>query len=74
MLVDRLLDTFEAVPVGNSLPLYASIKADLVCSGTPIEDFDLLIGCTALANSFVLVSGNIAHMSRIKGLSLEDWI
>ena len=74
MLVDRLLDTFETVPVGNSLPLYASIKADLVCSGTPIEDFDLLIGCTALANSFVLVSGNLAHMSRIKGLSLEDWI
>ncbi len=74
MMVDRLLDTFEVVPVGGSLSLYASIKADLVCSGTPIEDFDLLIGCTALVNSFVLVSGNIAHMSRIKGLSLENWI
>ena len=74
MMVDRLLDTFEVVPVGGSLSLYASIKADLVCSGTPTEDFDLLIGCTALVNSFVLVSGNIAHMSRIKGLSLENWI
>lgn len=74
IMVDRLLDTFEVVPVGGSLSLYASIKADLVCSGTPIEDFDLLIGCTALVNSFVLVSGNIAHMSRIKGLSLENWI
>lgn len=74
IMVDRLLDTFEVVPVGGSLSLYASIKADLVCSGTPIEDFDLLIGCTALINSFVLVSGNIAHMSRIKGLSLENWI
>lgn len=74
IMVDRLLDTFEVVPVGGSLSSYASIKADLVCSGTPIEDFDLLIGCTALVNSFVLVSGNIAHMSRIKGLSLENWI
>ena len=74
MMVDRLLDTFEVVPVGGSLSLYASIKADLVCSGTPIEDFDLLIGCTALVNCFVLVAGNIAHMSRIKGLSLENWI
>lgn len=74
IMVDRLLDTFEVVPVGGSLSSYASIKADLVCSGTPIEDFDLLIGCTALINSFVLVSGNIAHMSRIKGLSLENWI
>lgn len=74
IMVDRLLDTFEVVPVGGSLSLYASIKADLVCSGTPIEDFDLLIGCTALVNSFVLVSGNIAHMSRIEGLSLENWI
>ena len=74
MMVDRLLDTLEVVPVGGSLSSYASIKADLVCSGTPIEDFDLLIGCTALVNSFVLVSGNIAHMSRIKGLSLENWI
>lgn len=74
IMVDRLLDTFEVVPVGGLLSSYASIKADLVCSGTPIEDFDLLIGCTALVNSFVLVSGNIAHMSRIKGLSLENWI
>lgn len=74
LLVDRLLDTFETVPVGGSLSLYASIKADLVCSGTLIEDFDLLIGCTALANSFVLVSGNIAHMSRIKGLTVENWM
>lgn len=74
LLVDRLLDTFETVPLGNSLSVFASIKADLVCSGTPIEDFDLLIGCTALVNSFVLVSGNTAHMSRIKGLTVENWI
>lgn len=74
LLVDRLLDILEIIPLGNSLSVFASIKADLVCSGTPIEDFDLLIGCTALVNSFVLVSGNSAHMSRIKGLSLEDWI
>ena len=74
LLVDRLLDILEIIPLGNSLSVFASIKADLVCSGTPIEDFDLLIGCTALVNCFVLVSGNSAHMSRIKGLSLESWI
>lgn len=39
-----------------------------------IEDFDLLIGCTAVAKGLVMVTDNTKHFSRIEGIELEDWI
>lgn len=43
-------------------------------SGKMIEDFDLLIGCTAVANGLVMVTDNTKHFSRIEGIVLENWI
>ena len=42
-------------------------------AGTPLDDFDLLIGTTALANALVLVTNNEAHMRRISGIQIENW-
>ena len=39
-----------------------------------IEDFDLLIGCTAVANNMIMVTDNIKHFSRIYGIQLENWV
>lgn len=72
--LDKLLDLLETVPVSNAIELYA-IEKDRLCSvGQPIEDFDLLIGCSAVASGMVLVSGNTSHMSRIHGIRLENWV
>lgn len=38
-----------------------------------IEDFDLLIGATAVTNDLTLVTNNVKHMNRINGIRLEDW-
>ena len=46
----------------------------LVKSGRMIEDFDLLIGCTAVANNMIMVTDNIKHFSRIYGIQLENWV
>ena len=39
-----------------------------------IEDFDLLIASTAIANNSILVSENLKHMGRIQGIRLENWV
>jgi tRNA(fMet)-specific endonuclease VapC len=53
---------------------FPSQKTRLRKLGTPIGDFDLLIGCTALINDFTLASRNVKEMNRIEGLKLENWI
>lgn len=52
---------------------FGEIKATLEAAGTRIEDFDAAIAAHALANRAVLVTGNVRHMARIRGLVLEDW-
>src|SRR5258708_2378934 len=41
--------------------------------GRPQKDGDLLIAATALEHGRVLVTGNTADFSWIRGLTLEDW-
>lgn len=52
---------------------YAEIKADLRKSGAPIDDFDILIGATAIVNNRILVTNNVQHFSRIKRINIENW-
>ncbi len=53
--------------------LAARIYADLRLKGKPIEDADIFIGASALANEAVLVTNNEEHLGRIKGLKIENW-
>lgn len=41
---------------------------------TPIEDFDLLIGCAAKAAGLTMVTHNKKHFSHIEGTIIEDWV
>ncbi len=51
----------------------AEIYADLRKSGQPIDDIDLLIAGTAIANRLILVTNNRKHFDRIVGLEVENW-
>ena len=62
------------LPIHPTFKVFAEQKVQLRRKGTPISDFDLLIGCTALTQNMTLVSRNIKEMQRIKGLSYENWI
>ena len=53
---------------------FAQQKTQLRKLGSPISDFDLLIGCTALVNNLTLVSRNAKEMCRIEGLKVENWV
>ena len=69
----KLLSMLEIVPVSGSLELYAKEKARLISSGEPLEDFDILIGCSAIAHACTLVTGNVKHLQRLDGIRLENW-
>jgi tRNA(fMet)-specific endonuclease VapC len=42
-------------------------------AGTPVDDFDILIGTTAVTHNLILVTNNTSHFKSIKGINLEDW-
>lgn len=67
------LESVETIPVTNAIDLYAREKARLIKAGLSIEDFDLLIGCTAIQSNSIIVTHNTAHLSRITGIVCEDW-
>jgi predicted nucleic acid-binding protein len=35
---------------------------------------DVLIAASALANQYIVVTANIRHFTRIKGLKVEKWL
>lgn len=71
--VQCIMDSFEIVPVFPSLRTYGDIKSQLEANGMRIDEFDLLIGATALYNSMTLVTHNTKHFKRISNLRIEDW-
>lgn len=71
--LDNFLSGVQILPIFHSLNLYAREKVRLQKAGTPIDDFDLLIGVTAITHGLVMVINNTNHFKRISGIILEDW-
>ena len=71
--VRYILDAFEIMPIFPNLRTFADVKCSLEKGGMRIDDFDLLIGATALKNAMTLVTHNVKHFSRIPGILIEDW-
>lgn len=61
------------IPIFPSLEAYAREKARLRQAGKPVDEFDLLIGATAIAMNITLISNNVGHLGRMQGITLEDW-
>lgn len=71
--LDNFVTGVQILPIFHSLDLYAKEKARLQKAGTPIDDFDLLIGVTSVTHNLVMVTNNTNHFKRIRGITLEDW-
>jgi tRNA(fMet)-specific endonuclease VapC len=63
----------QILPIFHSLDLFAKEKARLQKAGTPVDDFDLLIGVTSVTHKLTMVTNNTTHFKRINGIKLEDW-
>ncbi|MEJ7739207.1 MAG: type II toxin-antitoxin system VapC family toxin [Chitinophagaceae bacterium] len=72
-IVEAFIPKFFVIPIYNSLDIYAKEKAKLRKHGLLIDDFDILIGATAVANSMIMVTNNVAHLSRLENIVIEDW-
>lgn len=68
-----IVNHFKIIPVSETLPLYGDVKADLKREGNLIDDFDILIGCTAILNGLIMVTDNLKHLKRLPGIKIENW-
>ena len=50
------------------------IRAELEKSGQPLSFTDIQIAAIAVAHDMLMVTGNLRHFQRIKGLRVENWI
>lgn len=71
--LDNFLSGVQLLPIFPAVDTYATEKARLRKSGEVIDDFDLLIGATAVAFDLIMVTNNTSHFERIKDIKLEDW-
>jgi predicted nucleic acid-binding protein len=73
-LLDEFMDLIQMVDLDRKSAKHSGqIKALLVKSGNVIEDTDLLIAGTAVANGLTLVTNNTKHFERIPNLKIQDW-
>ena len=73
LIVEDFILKFAIIPIYNSLDIYAKEKAKLKKQGLQIDDFDILIGSTAIVNEMIMVTNNVAHLSRLDNIEIEDW-
>jgi tRNA(fMet)-specific endonuclease VapC len=74
MIAERM----EGLPIlpfdESAARIYGPLKADLQRKGTPLDEPDLRIASTALANGLTVITGNVRHFDRVPGLTIENWL
>ena len=72
--VDKFVNGLSIIPILGCVKKYAEIKVKLRKRGTPMHDeFDLIIGVTALENRLTLVTDNVKDFRYIENLKIENW-
>jgi tRNA(fMet)-specific endonuclease VapC len=73
-VIENLIQRVRVLPVLNAIGVYAKEKARLRKLGTMIDDMDIFIGATAIANNMILVTENEKHLNRLSEIIIENWI
>jgi len=72
--VYRLAELYPVIEISRAvMDCFGGMKAELSSQGVSVDDFDLLIGCTALTLNYTVVTNNTKHFEKIKGLKLANW-
>lgn len=64
---------FRVIPAYASFKEYGEIRYSLEHTGQRVDQFDLLIGATALHHDLTLVTSNLKHFERMQGVKIENW-
>jgi predicted nucleic acid-binding protein len=69
-----VLARVKILPLGEDEASRAGeILADLELRGASVGIEDVMIGATALVGGLVVVTRNLKHLGRIRGLVVENW-
>ena len=71
--INLLIKNLQIIPIASAIDIFPEEKARLRRAGLLVDDFDLLIGTTAVANNLIMVTNNTKHFDRISNIRLEDW-
>ena len=73
--VDTFLCGLTVLPIVKSIDTYAKEKVRLKKMGVPLHDeFDLIIGTSAIANDLILVTDNVKHFINFENIKIENWV
>ena len=72
--VSAFISGLSVIPIFGSIKRYAKEKVRLKKLGKPMNDeFDLLIGVTAIENKLTLVTDNVKDFERLEDIKIENW-
>ena len=72
--VDLFVNGISIIPIVSSIKKYAKEKVRLRRLGKPMHDeFDLLIGVTAIENKLTLVTDNESDFQNLNDIKIENW-
>ncbi|WP_061223757.1 type II toxin-antitoxin system VapC family toxin [Leptospira weilii] len=72
--VYRIGELFPVIELTRGIiETFGELKATLQKKGISVDDFDLLIGSTALFLNYTLVTNNEKHFGKISDLRIENW-
>lgn len=54
--------------------MFADIKVMLRNAGKLVDDADIFIGATSIANDMVMVTENTRHFENMPNIKLENWV
>lgn len=73
--VDVFVKGLQILPIYNIVDKYAEEKVRLRKIGKPINDeFDLLIGVTAIAYNMILITENSKDFMNLSEIKIENWV
>ena len=70
---EDFINLFRVIPFSKSLHTFGKEKAYLTSIGRKIENFDMSIGSIALQHKMVMVTDNVDHLGRIRGIEIQNW-
>ncbi len=71
--LEKFQNKFTILPIYTALDIYAKEKARLKKKGKMLDDFDLLIGATAISNNLIIATRNVSDFDRLDGIKIDDW-
>lgn len=71
--LEKFQSRFTILPIFTALDVYAREKARLQAKGRILDDFDLLIGSTAINSNLIIATRNVSDFDRLEDIQIEDW-